>query len=57
MTLFFLATWLAARLVTSCLESARAPKQEQTEKKSAGQSSGNLDGAVCACERRENKEQ
>jgi len=33
MTLFFLAAWLAARLVTSCLEKARAPKQEQTGKK------------------------
>ena len=47
MTLLLLATWLPTRLVTSCLENARAPKQNKTGKKRAGQSCG--DGSsVCA---------
>jgi len=56
MMLLFLAAWLAARLVISCLENAHAPNQEQTGEKKAGQSSGNR-SSVCVCKRPENKEQ
>ena len=53
MTLLLLAAWLPARLVTSCLQNARAPKPDKTGKK--GQGSLVEMGVVCACKRPENK--
>jgi len=48
MTLLRLAAWFPPRLVTSCLQNARAPKRDETGGKK-GQCSLVGMGVVCVC--------